>query len=773
MQFKENERLLNRYRLEELIGRGGFSVVFRALDEVTGVELAIKIYAPDKGLDERGIKQFIKEYTLTQPLNHPNLLKATHYDVVPEINAPFLVMPFARNGSLGSRLDDEKLLNEEQLACLMADIGGALDYLHHRNPPIIHQDIKPDNILIGNDGQYMLTDFGISNKMRSTLKKATVSESALTVAYAPPEKYTNQGISPASDIFSFGVMMYECLTGTVPWGGDGGVMLLSGAHKADLPEEFPDRLNVILQACMEKNPEDRPTAKELKECAAFYQKNGYWPKLEDIKTPLAGGSGSKKGRARKTEMMSSEEMEKKAASYSSGEKAPPAGASGGDGGMKTVKSGSGMKDPLTPVPKKSNKILVFAFTGLILLGATFGGYFFLKTNSNSDDPNPIEPITIDTSNSNSGGDSLLAQNPEKEDINKKKEEEKNPSPEIEEEKDEPEVKSNPTPVAPPKNTPSAAELHENGLKAFQDEKYAEAMQYFRQASDQGDGKSSWYIGYMYREGLGVPQNYQSALNYYKKAGDQGDPDGYNSYGFMYDRGMGVPEDEAKAFQYYKKAAEMGLAVAQFNVGYYLDEGLGNLRQDWNEAVRWYEKAASSNKLAQRKLGEFYLFGVGGKAKNKSEAYRWFQKAASNGDDVASKHLKVLKEMDLKREKYSTNNPQKDQMWVRPRPEEQDVKVFSRPGVSTGYKVYYKLGSSHTIQIFPLYKDEKEKRKITDAIEFTNYSSCEVLTENAGLHEVTVSYDTKGKRSIGYFYIIGFTEGTDMLLQIPEAVCWQP
>ena len=102
-----------------------------------------------------------------------------------------------------------------------------------------------------------------------------------------------------------------------------------------------------------------------------------------------------------------------------------------------------------------------------------------------------------------------------------------------------------------------------------------------------------------------------------------------------------------------------------------------------------------------------------------------------------------------------------------------MKTLSHPGVKTGYKVYYKLSGSQTIQIFPLYKDEREKRSIEDAIEFTNYSSCDILTENAGVHEVNVSYDSKGKRTIGYFYIIGFTEGSDMMLQIPSAICWKP
>ena len=192
MHFKENDLLLNRYRLTKKIGKGGFSVVFKAVDEVTNVTQAIKIYAPDKGLDEKSEKQFSREYTITQSLIHTNLLKATHYDLLPELKAPFLVMPYCEKGSLASLLQDKDALSEEELAKLMADIGDGLYYLHSREPSILHQDIKPDNILIGDDGNYLLTDFGISSKMRSTLRKSTMQNSALTVAYAPPEKYTNQ-----------------------------------------------------------------------------------------------------------------------------------------------------------------------------------------------------------------------------------------------------------------------------------------------------------------------------------------------------------------------------------------------------------------------------------------------------------------------------------------------------------------------------------------------------------------------------------------------------
>ncbi len=293
MNLAENDLLLNRYRLIQLIGKGGFSVVWKAYDEITDVTLAIKIYAPDKGLDESGVKQFVKEYKLMQPLNHSSLLKSTHYDLVPDMKAPFLIMPFCEKGSLSSKLMDEDVLSEQDTAKLMAEIGDGLHYLHRQEPSILHQDIKPDNILIGDDGRYLLTDFGISNKMRSTLKKSTVGYSALTVAYAPPEKYANKPISASSDVFSLGVMLYECLTGDVPWGGDGGVMLLKGAYLPDLPQKYPDRLNQIIKACLVQDAEQRPTASQIAGIGKFYQENGHWPKHQQFLSELGTNNQEK------------------------------------------------------------------------------------------------------------------------------------------------------------------------------------------------------------------------------------------------------------------------------------------------------------------------------------------------------------------------------------------------------------------------------------------------------------------------------------------------
>ena len=257
----ENQIFAGRYSLVKQIGSGGFSEVWLGKDEMADdAELAIKIYAPDKGLDTNGIKQFSREYSITSKMQHNNLLVAKHFDIFE--GSPFLVMPYCSNGSLQSRLDESGTFNESDLLKVIKEVGRGLSYLHSQN--ILHQDIKPDNVLIYDDGRYMLTDFGISTKMRSTLKKATTQQKALTVAYSPPEKYSaNPENTKAGDVFSLGVMLYELATGNLPWDGNGGMVLLTGAQIPKLPNTFSKGLVDLVYKCMSKETKNRPTVEDV------------------------------------------------------------------------------------------------------------------------------------------------------------------------------------------------------------------------------------------------------------------------------------------------------------------------------------------------------------------------------------------------------------------------------------------------------------------------------------------------------------------------------
>ena len=262
MQLEENILFANRYRLERLLGRGGFSEVWLADDTLTSLKVALKVYAPGGGMDEHGVQLFSTEFSLVFNLNHGNLLKPTYYDTFERM--PYLVLPYCRQGSAGSLIGQ---MGEKEAWLFLRDIASGLEYLHGQEPPVIHQDIKPDNILMDVSGRYLLTDFGISIKARNTLRKSIMKTegSVGTLAYMGPERFSKYPLPiKASDIFSLGATLYELLTGMVPFGEHGGLLLQHGAEIPVLEGEWSDELKAIIDLCLQKDTWERPSAMEIR-----------------------------------------------------------------------------------------------------------------------------------------------------------------------------------------------------------------------------------------------------------------------------------------------------------------------------------------------------------------------------------------------------------------------------------------------------------------------------------------------------------------------------
>ena len=278
-----NQVFANRYRLIRNIGSGGFSEVWLAADQMAGdLEIALKIYAPGQGLDDQAIQIFRDEYKVVFYLNHPNLLKPTHFDIYE--GRPYLVLPYCANGSVMKMTGQT---DEATIARLMMQIGGALEYLHAQDPPVIHRDIKPENILADVSGNYYLSDFGISSKLRRTLTKSMgrSQESSGTTAFMAPELFqAKRQVLPESDLFAFGAMLYELITDELPFGQIGGAMLMNGAEVPDMSDQCSFELAKLIASCLDINIAQRPTASELKEAGSFYLMNKYW-KTNSTKAP--------------------------------------------------------------------------------------------------------------------------------------------------------------------------------------------------------------------------------------------------------------------------------------------------------------------------------------------------------------------------------------------------------------------------------------------------------------------------------------------------------
>jgi serine/threonine protein kinase len=263
MQYTEGYILDDRYLLKSLIGSGSFGEVWVAEDRQTDIEVAVKIYI---SMDQQGLADFKKEFQVSFGLNHTNLLHANYLGTEAQGNRVYLVMPLCPNGSVSKFIGN---MDENSIWKFIKDVSSGLAYLHSLNPPIIHQDIKPDNILISKDGDYLITDFGISKQLRSTLKKSAHHlNSAGAVSYMGPERFSKQYQAvKASDIWSLGATIFELATGDLPFCGMGGGMLNNGAEIPSLPEEFSPVLEMVMASCLAKETWERPTAKQLEEMA--------------------------------------------------------------------------------------------------------------------------------------------------------------------------------------------------------------------------------------------------------------------------------------------------------------------------------------------------------------------------------------------------------------------------------------------------------------------------------------------------------------------------
>ena len=263
MELRENILFADRYRLLRLLGRGGFSEVWLASDEKTGLRVAVKVYAPGSGLDEDGVRLFTEELSIVYNLNHSNLLKPHHFDECG--GCPYLVLPYCERGS-SQRLIGR--LTEEEAWRFLHDVSAGLEYLHAKEPPVIHQDIKPDNVLLDASGTFMITDFGISTRARSTLRRSVshAEHSGGTMEYMGPERFGEKPAPiKASDIWSLGATLFELLTGSVPFVQLGGILQMNGALLPAIEGPWSERLKEVVRACLSKDPWDRPTAHVLRE----------------------------------------------------------------------------------------------------------------------------------------------------------------------------------------------------------------------------------------------------------------------------------------------------------------------------------------------------------------------------------------------------------------------------------------------------------------------------------------------------------------------------
>jgi len=251
------ELIAGRYELHELVGSGGMSNVFRAHDRLLERSVAIKVLHEQYSADEDYVERFRREARSVAQLAHPNIV--TVIDRGEEDGRQYIVFEYVEGENLKGLLSHGALPVDQALRYGL-QIAGALDFAHKRG--LVHRDVKPQNVLLTEEGEPKVTDFGIARSV--DVQSVTQSGTVLgTSDYIAPEQARGEQVDQRTDIYSLGVMLYELLTGEVPYSGDNFVAVaMQHLHDPvpsvlDQRRDVPVRLDLAMQRAMAKDPADR------------------------------------------------------------------------------------------------------------------------------------------------------------------------------------------------------------------------------------------------------------------------------------------------------------------------------------------------------------------------------------------------------------------------------------------------------------------------------------------------------------------------------------
>jgi serine/threonine protein kinase len=251
------ELIAGRYELEKLVGSGGMSNVFRAHDRLLERDVAIKILHEQYTRDDDYVERFRREARAVARLAHPNIV--TVIDRGEQEGRQFIVFEYVEGQNL-KELTRDGPLEVRQAIDLTLQVARALSFAHDRG--LVHRDVKPQNVLLNEDGQAKVTDFGIARSL--DVQGVTQTGTVLgTSDYIAPEQARGQRVDPKTDIYSLGAVLYELLVGEVPFSGDNFVAVAMRHVNEPVPSvlehrpDCPARLDLAIQRAMAKDPDDR------------------------------------------------------------------------------------------------------------------------------------------------------------------------------------------------------------------------------------------------------------------------------------------------------------------------------------------------------------------------------------------------------------------------------------------------------------------------------------------------------------------------------------
>jgi hypothetical protein len=284
---------LGQYEIVERLGGGGMAVVYRAVQQPLGREVALKALSSELFQDEGFVKRFETEAKTLAKLDHPNILPIYDFEVTEGV--AFLTMPLIRGGTL------RDILNRGPLDPLTAwrylrEIGDGLQHAHDAG--IVHRDLKPTNVLIHADGRAMLADFGLARGAGQPTHLTTIGLAIGTPGYMAPEQVMGHDVDKRADIYAMGVLTFEMLTGRLPYIGSNRMEVEYATVNSPIPSAvklnavLPDELDQLLTKVLAKDPAQRPqTVRDLLAQMARLPQRRIVPVAAAAPVPAVAGAG--------------------------------------------------------------------------------------------------------------------------------------------------------------------------------------------------------------------------------------------------------------------------------------------------------------------------------------------------------------------------------------------------------------------------------------------------------------------------------------------------
>jgi eukaryotic-like serine/threonine-protein kinase len=621
------------YEIRGLLGEGGIGQVYAAFDTVLEREVAIKSLRPELLHDNSFVERFRAEATSLARLNHPNI--TTLYSLLPEAGNLYMVIERVRGDTLDNLLAKRNAaLSVAESLAIIAQAADGLDYAHSMG--VIHRDIKPANLMITEGGVLKIMDFGIA-RVRGSQRLTRDGSIVGTLAYMSPEQLRGREGNERSDIYSLAIVLYELLSGSVPFAAESDYELMQAhihTRALRLYTRVPGvdaRVDAALMQALAKQPEQR-----FSSVRAFSDALGATALRMDASKIVLDGTRVLSARpieaprswiARFSDRLSLLPVDLRI----------PAAV-----GLATlVVAGAAMAAilALLPLPEPSHSSAAVASPAQTTVAGAHAPAGGEETHvSTPRSPTPVAPTVASPA---ARGISTLAPQPDRPPVGGGLTEVAPAEP--------PATVPNPAPGSGPgpslasqeANAPESHGTEQAGpapgkagsptpsndlAAAMTRQNYARAFELARSLAQGADREAQFTLGWLFEKGLGVPRDDKQAVLTYQQAAQQGQVNAQLRLGAMYETGRGVERSDEQAFYWYRKAGEQGDPEAQNDVGLMYLTGKGTKQSDFDAAV-WFSKAADrNNPKALKNLGDMYYVGRG-VHRDEQEAFQRYQQAA--------------------------------------------------------------------------------------------------------------------------------------------------